>query len=469
MAVDAHELKLESQLKYALEERDLLRAERESLRSDLEHLRNELKLRDNALDATTSHFLIADARRRGSPIVYVNRAIASDHGYEPHELLGKSPVFLNPPELNIAALQEIENGMRQCKPVRTEVLSRRKDGSTFWTGITLTPVRNEAGQLTHYLGMGTDITQRLMAEERTRQLQARLDAESQERERIANELQLAQKLESVGRLASGIAHEINTPIQYVGDSATFLQSAQGDFGRLLSTYREALRRIAANESPAVVLESVRDAESAVDAEFLCAEIPRAFERTLEGVRRVAGIVVAMKEFAHPGGTERSAADLNQAIHTTLIVARNEYKYLAQAETDLGELPAVVCNIGELNQVLLNLIVNAAHAIAESGQDCATGRIKITTHTAHDQVSICVADNGCGIPRENLRKIFDPFFTTKAVGRGTGQGLAIARSIVVDKHGGTIDVQSEPGVGTSFVLCLPIGGCDPRAVSVMGYE
>lgn len=464
MAVNAHALELETQLKYALEERDLLRAECGSFRSDLEHLRNELKLRDNALDATTSHFLIADARRRDSPIVYVNRAIASDHGYERHELLGKCPLFLNPPELNAAALQEIENGMRQGKPVRTEVLSQRKDGSTFWTGITLTPVRNEAGQVTHFLGMGTDITQRLVAEERTRQLQARLDAERQECERMANELQLAQKLESVGRLASGIAHEINTPIQYVGDSVIFLQSAHADLDRLLSVYREAFRRIAANESPAVVLESVRETESAVDAEFLGAEIPRAFERTLEGVRRVAGIVVAMKEFAHPGEAKQNAADLNQAIHTTLIVARNEYKYLAQVETDLSELPAVVCNIGELNQVLLNLIVNAAHAIAESGKDSATGRIKITTHTAHEQVSICVSDNGCGIPGENMQKIFDPFFTTKAVGRGTGQGLAIARSIVVDKHGGSIDVQSEPGVGTSFVLSLPIGGCAARAAA-----
>jgi signal transduction histidine kinase len=172
----------------------------------------------------------------------------------------------------------------------------------------------------------------------------------------------------------------------------------------------------------------------------------------------------MKEFAHPGGVEQSAADLNHAIETALIVSRNEYKYNAQVETCLGELPEVVCNIGELNQVLLNLIVNAAHAIAESGKDANTGRIRITTQCVRDEVSICIADNGCGIPEENREKIFDPFFTTKEVGRGTGQGLSIARAIVIDKHRGRIDVQSEPGAGTSFVLSLPIGGCAAKVTA-----
>jgi two-component system NtrC family sensor kinase len=139
------------------------------------------------------------------------------------------------------------------------------------------------------------------------------------------------------------------------------------------------------------------------------------------------------------------------------VARNEYKYSAQVETHLADLPEVICNIGELNQVLLNLIVNAAHAIVESGKDAATGRIVIATERLPDQVRICISDNGCGIPKANLEKIFDPFFTTKEVGRGTGQGLALARSIIVEKHGGHIDVQSEPGVGTTFILSLPVAG------------
>jgi two-component system NtrC family sensor kinase len=174
---------------------------------------------------------------------------------------------------------------------------------------------------------------------------------------------------------------------------------------------------------------------------------------------------AMKEFAHPGHVEQTAADINHAVQTTLIMARNEYKYSAQVETHLGELPDVVCNVSELNQVFLNIIVNAAHALRESGKDASTGRIRITTEQAGDRVLVRIADNGCGIPKENLEKIFDPFFTTKEVGLGTGQGLAIARSIVVDKHGGDIGVESEPDVGTTFTLSLPVEGrCAPAAAA-----
>ena len=455
---------LAAQLEAALAERDVLRHECESFRNDLVHLHDELVLRDSALDATTAHFMIADMRRRGWPIVYVNRAVAADHGYEPQELLGKSPVYLNPAELNTATLEELNHGMQEGKTVRCRVLSRRKDGSTFWSGITMAPIRDAEGRVTHYLGMGSDITVRMEEQERARQLQAKLTAEMRERERMAIDLRLAQKLESVGRLAAGIAHEINTPIQYIGDSVEFLRSAQEELERLLAAYRVALQGIAAGEAPTTLLRSVREVQDGIDLEFLSSEIPKAFERTLDGVQRVAGIVRAMKEFAHPGHLEQSAADLNHAIQTTLTVARNEYKYSAQVETHLGELPEVICNIGELNQVLLNLIVNAAHAIVESGQDTASGRIVIATEQVRDQVRICISDNGCGIPKANLEKIFDPFFTTKEVGKGTGQGLALARSIVIDKHGGHIDVQSEPGVGTTFILTLPVAGLPAQAAA-----
>ena len=226
---------------------------------------------------------------------------------------------------------------------------------------------------------------------------------------------------------------------------------------LLEVQLEGRKRLAAAESPAAVIESVEKAQSATDLEFLSVEVPKAFERTLQGVERVAAIVRAMKEFAHPDTKEHSPADLNHAIETTLMVAHNEYKYIAAVETKLGCIPEVMCNIGELNQVFLNLIVNAAHAIEESGKDVATGRITITTARHDESVVISIADNGCGIPEENLEKVFDPFFTTKEVGRGTGQGLAIARSIVIEKHGGSIDVYSTFDFGTRFVVTLPVVG------------
>jgi signal transduction histidine kinase len=324
---------------------------------------------------------------------------------------------------------------------------RRKDGSTFWVGIFLAPVRNTTGAITHYVAVGADITKRLADAENQRRLQEQLVAEMRERERMAVELQLAQKLESVGRLAAGIAHEINTPVQYVSDSLHFIESATTDLSGLLEAYRAALSR------------PMTEAEAAADLHFLQTEVPRAFERVRDGLTRVTEIVRALREFAHPDADEQSAADINHALQTTLTVTRNEYRYIANIDTQLGELPPIVCGIGQLNQVFLNLIVNAAHAIDEAGKSFETGGLITVTTCAHnDVVEVSIADNGCGIAAEHLDKIFDPFFTTKAVGKGTGQGLTIARSIVVAKHGGELNVESTPGKGTRFTIRLPIHGC-----------
>jgi PAS domain S-box-containing protein len=424
-------------------------------RNEQARLRSELELRNCALDAASTHFMIIDVSQPQWAIVYVNQVICEHHGYTVAELIGASPLVLVNMETSRDSMQKIREAVSCGDTVGVQLEGLRKDRTTFCVGMTLTPIHSDGGR--YYVCVAADITARLEQERAQRQLQERLYSEMQERERMANDLRLAQKLESVGRLAAGIAHEINTPIQYVGDSVSFLQSAQTDLGRLRTAYRRAIARLIEHEPAEAVLPDLEDLESTLDLEFLSGEIPKAFVRTLEGVERVAAIVRAMKEFAHPDSAQHSDADLNHAIDTTLTVARNEYKYHAEVQTRLGELPLVRCNVGELNQVFLNLIVNAAHALAESGKDASTGRITISTSAAGDHVVVSIADNGCGIAQENLEKIFDPFFTTKPVGRGTGQGLAIARSIVVDKHGGRIEVQSVVGEGTDFTLYLPVKG------------
>lgn len=429
----------------------------EGERKERRRLQNELDLRNCALDSASTHFMILDVSHSPWTIVYANRVVGKDHGYEPAELLGMGPATLTPAEDNQEAFERLTAAVREEHTLSTELVARRRDGTTFSLGTFFTPVRAAAGRATHYLAIGADITTRQAQERAQRLLQEQLYNEMQERERMGIELRLAQKLESVGRLAAGIAHEINTPIQYIGDSVSFLQAAQSDLKDLRDAYTSALQEMEPSDASRALLARVQAAEQRVDLAFLNQEIPKAFERTLEGVERVAAIVRAMKEFAHPDSVEHSPADLNHAINTTMIVAHNEYKYSAQIETRLGELPLVMCNVGELNQVFLNLIVNAAHAIAESGKDMETGRITITSQAVGGDVEICVADNGCGIPEANLEKIFDPFFTTKPVGRGTGQGLAITRAIVTEKHGGRVDVQSEVGSGTRFILRLPIAG------------
>lgn len=297
-------------------------------------------------------------------------------------------------------------------------------------------------------------------QQRTAELRAaneRLRAEIAQREQMELELRLAQKLEAVGQLASGIAHEINTPIQYVGDSVHFLQTAFEDLQTLLDRYREGIAALARDPRQAGLVAAIQEAEELADLDYLRDNVPGALARTLEGIGHVAHIVRAMKEFAHPDQREKSPGDLNKALLTTLTVARNEYKYVADVETDLGELPPVLCYPSDLNQVFLNLVVNAAHAIAEAAGDGARrGKITIATRRDGDWVEIAIADTGGGIPDAIRDRVYDPFFTTKPVGKGTGQGLAIARSIVVDKHQGTLHFTSAPGQGTTFYIRLPVG-------------
>ncbi len=280
--------------------------------------------------------------------------------------------------------------------------------------------------------------------------------------RLENELAQAQKLESVGRLAAGVAHEINTPVQFVSDSVSFVREAMDDLTEIVDKYRD-LRNATQNEDNmgagvAAAAKAAEEAEDDADLDYILENAPVAQDRARDGLGRVAAIVRSMKEFAHPDRKEMTQVDLNQAIQSTLVIATNEYKYVAEIETGFSELPPVNCYAGEINQVVLNLIVNAAHAIGDVVKGTANkGRITVATRAHEDFVEIAIADTGKGIPVEVRSRIFDPFFTTKEVGKGTGQGLAIARSVIVDKHGGTLTFDTEIGRGTTFYIRLPISG------------
>jgi len=281
------------------------------------------------------------------------------------------------------------------------------------------------------------------------------------RQEAERELQHAHKLEAVGRLAAGIAHEINSPVQFVGDSIAFLRDSTEDLLKVLVKHQALRRAVLANAGATELTELAQAADEAdahADLPYVVEQAPKALERALDGLGRVATIVRSMKEFAHPDHKEMMPADINHAIETTLTIARNEYKYVADVETSLGELPPVRCHLGDVNQAILNVVVNAGHAIAEVVQGTERrGRISVTTRLEGDAVLIAIADTGSGIAPEIRSRIFEPFFTTKEVGRGTGQGLAIARSIVVAKHGGTLTFETEVGKGSTFYLRLPVDG------------
>jgi signal transduction histidine kinase len=282
------------------------------------------------------------------------------------------------------------------------------------------------------------------------------------------ELQLrqSQKLEAIGQLAAGIAHEINTPTQYVGDNTRFLKDSFESLSLLLRSHEQLAAAVKNNTLSPEHLARVEQISAATDIDYLFEQIPLAITETLEGVARITKIVRAMKEFSHPGGTAKTASDINRAIGSTVTVAHNEWKYVANLKLDLDPaLPPVPCFVGEFNQCILNLVVNAAHAISDvvGQRPAAKGLITVQSRQQGNDVEIRISDTGTGIPESVRPHIFEPFFTTKDVGKGTGQGLSIVYGTIVKRHGGTVRFETEIGRGTTFIMRLPIApAADPVA-------
>jgi PAS domain S-box-containing protein len=319
---------------------------------------------------------------------------------------------------------------------RADGLAYEHEGKTRFLGLHVLRIPANGGEQTGFIITGADITERKMLEEQLRQ---------------------AQKLEAIGQLAAGIAHEINTPTQYVGDNIRFLKDSWGSFAEFLNFC--GVLRLECSDGPISPehLQQFAQLHQKCDLDYLSKEIPSAIDQALEGVQRVAKIVKGFKEFSHPGSEEKRAININQAIETTITVARHEWKYCAEVVTAFDiTLPLVPCLVGEFNQVILNLIINAAHAIGNTVEESGgKGTITISTRQEGKWAKIAVADTGAGIPVNIRSRVFEPFFTTKAVGKGSGQGLALAHSVIVNRHQGQLWFESEIGRGTTFFIRLPL--------------
>ncbi len=385
-----------------------------------------------AIEQASETIVITDA---SGVIQYVNPAFERITGFSREEAIGRDPKVLASGKHGPAFYRDLWGTITSGSVWAGHFINKRKDGSLYEEDATISPVRSEEGEITAFVAVKRDVTEQI-------------DLERQ--------LNQANKLEAIGQLAAGIAHEINTPTQFVGDNVRFLNDA---FSDLLDPLK-LLAGIVARDDPrpsSAEAALLKTAVEEADIEYMLEEIPTAITQSLEGVGRTAEIVRAMKAFSHPAQDKR-LADLNQAINTTITVARNEWKYVADVTQDFDEdLPQVPCYEGDFNQVILNMIVNASHAISDvvNGGEGGKGTITVQTRALENEVEIRVSDTGTGIPPEVVDRIFDPFFTTKALGKGTGQGLSLAHATIVKKHGGTLNVETEVGKGSTFVIRLPL--------------
>jgi PAS domain S-box-containing protein len=373
--------------------------------------------------------------------VYTGPSYCRLLGYSKEELAGLSRKDLVHPDDLPEMLEALEGLFQDGISRRFEYRIRRRDGDYIPLEANAVLILDAHAPNPKAVLIARDISARKAAEA--------------ERERMEVELRQAQKLESIGQLAAGIAHEINTPIQYIGDNTNFLHEAFEALGRVVRSHQALLDQCQGGRCPPEEVSTAHRMLEEADLDYFLAEVPKALAQTLEGVNRVTRIVGAMKDFSHPAGDAKCWTDINQSIESTVTVCRNEWKYVAEMEMDLSlNLPLVPCYPGEFNQAILNLVINAVHAI-EANQDSNKGIIHIRTRQVGEAVEILVQDSGCGIPDIIRDRVFDPFFTTKPVGKGSGQGLSIVHAVIVDKHKGSIRLESEVGKGTSFWLCLPL--------------
>lgn len=431
----------------------LLRKQMEENTKNAQHeLESKVRIRTAELEATNLalrkseeryRFLVETMNEgvilgdRQGRIIFINEKICQMLNHRREELLGRDVLELAADQGNMEIMQEQRRRRHLGLTDSYEVVLAKRGGERVYALFSSRPIINAQGIYDGFLAVVTDFSARKMLEDQLLQ---------------------SQKLEAIGQLAAGIAHEINTPIQYVSDNMRFIQDSLASFTQLFNQY---LRLRKATKTAQLFQEHNQEIERIaieIDFDYLRQEVPIAINHIDEGLRRVSEIVRSMKEFTHPGPKHKTPTDINRLIENTILVARNEWKYVADVTMDLSpNMPLVPCIPGDLQQVILNILVNAAQAIGDNLVNIQEekGSITVATRNRGHWVEIAITDTGGGIAEEVKRRVFDPFFTTKPVGKGTGQGLAIAYAAVVERHQGEISFDSEVGRGTTFVVRLPI--------------
>ena len=415
----------------------------------------EMQLRKlpGAVEQSPGVVIITDTKGQ---IEYVNPMFYQLYHYTPAEVLGKTPRLLKSGHQRDLLYKQLWQTITSGNQWRGEFLNRRKNGETFWVLVSISPVRDHLGTVTHFVAIQEDITRPKQIEEQLTVKNDELNHTLEQLTLTQSQLVMQENLASIGQLAAGVAHEINNPLGFVSSNVETLRIYVDRFREVLAEYRH-IRDILADHEDAALRQNAQEIaglERSKKIDVILADLDDIFNDSSEGLRRVSQIVKGLRLFSRVDQLNAlEEYDLNLGIESALLVANNEIKYHAEVEKKLSDLPHIEAIGGQINQVLLNMLINSVHAIR--AKDDGMGKITITTFCDNTNVYCAIADNGEGMEPDIVAKIFKPFFTTKGIGLGTGLGLSISYDIIVHKHHGEIKVDTSPERGTCFTIRLPI--------------
>lgn len=408
-----------------------------------ESLEEKLRLHDRAMGASSCGITIADATLADMPLIYINDAFANITGYAMHEVVGRNCRFLQGNDRDQPGVRLVRDALQVGKDCTVILRNYRKDGSLFWNELFMSPIYSDSGRLTHYVGIQTDVTLRKRAEEELVRQRESLERTLHELRETQAMLIHSEKMNALGQLVAGVAHEINNPISFVNSNLHSLHTSINDFFAAYGKLEALLK------SQGLEMEQAAEAiRKQADIDFLQEDVGDLLTASLRGLNRVVRIVQALRTFSRLDEADLKVADLRENIESTLTLARAELRDRVSVELDIETLPEIRCYPAELNQVFLNLIMNAAQAIE------GTGKLTIRGRDMGKDIVLQFSDTGKGMTPDVMAQIFNPFFTTKPVGVGTGLGLSIAYKIITDRHKGRIEVESTPGAGSTFTVILP---------------
>ena len=407
-------------------------------------IQRELAIHDAAMEATSCGISISDARQPDMPLIYVNRAFIELSGYSEEHVLGKNCRFLQGDDRDQDARHIIREALNTGSHCQVLLRNYRKDGSFFWNELIISPIHNDAGEVTHFVGVQNDVTDREEARQETAAKQLELEKALEKLQETQTMLIHSEKMNAMGQMVAGVAHEINNPVAFMASNMHALEQMAKDLKGAYDQLNSAVNASDNEDLQAMAAKLHKEA----DLDFITEDLDDLIHSSIEGLNRVKGIVGSLRNFSRLDEAEEKVASLKECIESTLEIAGPAVKNKLEITCQLEDLPTIKCRPSELNQVFLNLIINASQAVDQKG------RLEIKGRDTEESLILTFTDNGQGMDKATQEKIFNPFFTTKPVGEGTGLGLSIAYKIITEGHNGTITVESEVGKGSTFKISLP---------------